>query len=111
MNSPRNPKEQIADAVIDRFVSQHPELRQATVVTEIPPSVRWAGIIIAATMTAACSAGLLWLVATVSEVDKTLVRMDERIANWISNQDERYGDLEKRVEKIEAKMEKNDAAK
>jgi hypothetical protein len=101
-----NPKEQIADAVLDRFVSQHPELRQATIVTEIPPSLRWAGIIMGAVMTAAATAGLFWLVATVSEMQVTLARMDERIGNWISTQDQRYADLEARIEKLETKMEK-----
>lgn len=101
-----NQKEQIADLVIDRFVSQHPELRQNTIVTEIPPTIRWAGIIIGGVMTAAVSAGLFWLVATVSDMQVTLARMDERMASWTSTQDTRYEDLKKRVDKIEEKMEK-----
>lgn len=99
-------KEQIADAVIERFVSQHPELRQATVVTEIPPTIRWAGLIIGGVMTAAVTAGLFWLVATVNDMQVTLARMDERIGHWISSQDDRYRALEKRVEKLEKRDEK-----
>lgn len=101
-----NAKEQIADAVIERFVSQHPELRQATIVTEIPPTLRWAGVIMGAIMTAVATAGLFWLASTVNEMQITLGRMDERIGNWIKVQDQRYVDLENRIEKLEDKMEK-----
>lgn len=100
--------DQIAEAVIKRFVSQHPELRQNTVVTEIPPTIRWAGIIIGGVMTAAATAGLFWLVATVSEMQVTLARMDERIAGWDSKQENRYLDIEKRVTKLETRMEAKD---
>lgn len=98
-------KEQIADAVIERFVSQHPELRQAAVVTEIPPTIRWAGIIISGVMVASVTAGLFWLVATVSAMQVTLARMDERIGGWISAQKDQYEALEKRVEKLEKRSE------
>jgi hypothetical protein len=104
-------KEHIADAVIERFVSQHPELRQGAIVTEIPPTIRWAGVIIAGVMTAAVSAGLFWLASTVNTMQVTLARMDERIGNWISTQDAKYTDLEERVDRIEAKLENRDAPK
>lgn len=103
----RNPQsqpettEEIADTVIQRFVSQHPELRQGTVVTEIPATIRWAGIIIGGTMTAAATAGLFWIVTSVNEMQVTLARMDERIGGWISMQENRYVDLERRVSNLE----------
>ena len=102
---PVDAKIQIADAVLERFVSQHPELRQAAIVTEIPPTIRWAGIILGGVMTAAVTAGLFWLVATVSDMQVTLARLDERIANWNSTQQTRYTDLDNRVKKIEEKMD------
>lgn len=98
-------KEQIADAVIERFVSQHPELRQATVVTEIPPPLKWAGIIGGAVMTAAATAGLFWIVSSVNSMQVTLARMDERMAAYTSTQETRYVDLERRVTKIENRNE------
>lgn len=103
---PENAKEQIADAVIERFVSQHPELRQGTIVTEIPPTVRWAGIIIGGVMTAAVTAGLFWLVATVSAMQVTLARMDERMANWISMQDSKYLELKAQDEKLDMRIKR-----
>jgi hypothetical protein len=93
--------EEIADKVIQRFTSQHPELRQGTVVTEIPPTIRWAGIILGGTMTAAATAGLFWIVTSVNEMQVTLARMDERIGGWISMQETRYVDLERRISNLE----------
>ena len=108
MTNTNNQKEQIADAVIERFVSQHPELRQGTIVTEIPPPLKWAGIIGGAVMTAAATAGLFWLVASVSAMQVTLARMDERIASYTSMQETRYVDLERRVTKIENRNDQRD---
>ncbi|MBA4164341.1 MAG: hypothetical protein C0510_06875 [Erythrobacter sp.] len=87
---------------ISAFVSQHSELRQAAVVTEIPPPLKWASIIVGGIMTAATTAGFIWLVATVNEMQLTLARMDERIGAWQTMQDARYIELEKRMSKIEA---------
>jgi len=104
-------KEHIAEAVIERFVSQHPELRQGAVVTEIPPTLKWAGIIVGGVMTAAVTAGLFWLASTVNTMQVTLARMDERIGNWISTQDAKYNDLEERVDRLEEKSENRNAPK
>lgn len=111
MTEPRNRtrpegQQKVIEAAIDAFVSRHPELRQATVVTEIPPPLRWAGVIVGAIMTAVATAGLFWLASTVNEMQVTLGRMDERIGAWISSQDQRYADLEARIEKLENKVEK-----
>lgn len=106
MSEDQSPKEQIADAVIERFVSQHPELRQATIVTEIPSPLRWAGVIMGGVMTAVATAGLFWLASTVNQMQVTLGRMDERMGNWISTQGEKYSDLESRVRRLEDQTEK-----
>lgn len=54
-------------------------------------------------MTTAATAGLFWLVTTVSQMQVTLARMDERMASWNSSQESRYVDLERRVSKLEEK--------
>lgn len=100
----------IIEDAIASFVSQHPELRQAAVVTEIPSPLKWASIIIGGIMTAATTAGFIWLVATVNEMQLTLARMDERIGAWQAMQDTRYIELEKRMTKIEDSKDKTDAA-
>lgn len=116
MPAARNPSEaqkdrQLIENAIESFVSQHPELRQATVVTEIPPPLKWASIIVGGIMTAATTAGFIWLVATVNEMQLTLARMDERIGAWQAMQATRYIELEKRMSKIEDNKDKAHAAK
>ena len=100
-------EEQIADVALGRFVSRHPELRQNTIVTEIPTSIRWLGVIIGAVMTALIIAGAQSLVTSSSEMQVTLARLDERIGSWIRTQDDRYAALDRRVERLE-QQEKED---
>lgn len=94
-------REAIADLVIERFVSQHPELRQASVVSEIPAPLRWAAIIMGAVMTASISAGFVWMVKSVNDMQLTLARMDERMESLVKAQDNRYQILERRVDRLE----------
>ncbi len=88
--------EQVAEAVILKFTSEHPESRPA----EIPAPLRWAAGIIAALFTAGVASGMFWLVSTVSDMQVTLARMDERIANG-AVKDSRFEDLDRRVTKLE----------
>jgi len=92
--------EQVAEATITRFVSQHPELRQATVTAEIPSPLKWAGAIIAGLFTAGTATLAFWLVSTVSEMQVTLARMDERMASG-TVRDSRVDGIEARVRQLE----------
>lgn len=94
--------EQIADTAIVRFVNQHPEVRRGTVVAEIPPPLKWAAIIASAVLTVSASAGLIWMVTSVSEMSVTLARMDERMGGYIDAQAARMTQLETRVENLES---------
>lgn len=89
--------EQIADATIIRFSAAHPELRKA----EIPAPLKWAGGIIAALFTAGIATLAFWLVTTVSSMQVTLARMDERQSLQTNAQDTRYNELDRRVSKLE----------
>lgn len=93
--------ETIADAAINKFVSQHPELRQNSVVAEIPAPLKWAAIITSAVITMAASGGVVWLVSSVSEMSVTLARMDERMANYTDAQSVRMDQVEARVDNLE----------
>lgn len=86
--------EQIAEAVITRFTQQHPELRKA----EIPAPLKWAGGIIAALFTAGVAAMAMWLVSSVSNMQVTLARIDERSVN----RDAQYSDIDERVRQLES---------
>ena len=84
------------------FASQHPELRQASVTTEIPAPLKWASVIIAGLFTAGTATLAFWLVSTVSLMQVTLARMDERLANQTVVQSEQLKDISGRVTALES---------
>ena len=86
--------EQIAESVITRFTQQHPEFRKA----EIPAPLKWAGAIVASLFTAGIAGMALWLVSSVSNMQVTLARIDERSVN----RDAQYSELDERVRRLEA---------
>jgi len=88
--------EQVADAAITRFAAEHPELRKA----EIPPPLKWAGMVVASLFTAGTATLAFWLISTVNEMQVTLARMDERMASG-TVKDARFDDLERRVANLE----------
>lgn len=93
--------DQVADAAIAKFVDNHPEVRRGTVVTEMPPPLKWAALIASAVLTVSASAGLIWMVTSVSEMSVTLARMDERMGGYIDAQAARMTEIERRVDTLE----------
>ena len=91
-----------ASIAISEFASQHPELRQASATTEIPAPLKWASIIIAGLFTAGTATLAFWLVSTVSLMQVTLARMDERLANQTVVQSEQLKDISGRVTALES---------
>jgi len=86
--------EQVAEAVITKFVAEHP-LR-----TEIPAPLKWMGAIAAMVFTGGTLALIVWLVSSVSQMQVTLARMDERMASG-SVKDSRFEELDRRVTTLE----------
>lgn len=93
--------DQVADAAIAKFAETHPEVRRGTVVTEMPPPLKWAALIASSVLTVSASAGIIWMVATVSEMSVTLARMDERMGGYIDAQAARMTEIERRVGRLE----------
>lgn len=91
-----------ATVAISKFAAQHPELRRGTVVSEIPAPLKWAAIIASAVLTVSASAGLIWMVTSVSAMSVTLARMDERLGGYIDAQAARMTQLENRVDQLES---------
>lgn len=54
-------------------------------VAEIPAPLKWAAIIASGVLATAASAGLIWMVTSVSEMSVTLARMDERMGGYIES--------------------------
>lgn len=66
--------EQVAEAAITKFTQLHPEVSKA----EIPAPLKWAGGILAAVATACTVAMAIWVVSTLSGLQQTVTRIDER---------------------------------
>lgn len=84
-----------ASAAIRDFVTQHPHFAPAAPKATIPPSVKWAGIVISALLTTGISGACFWVVSTLNDLQLTVTRIDER-----QQQDDskaRISALEKRV--------------
>ncbi len=92
--------EQVAEAAIDLYTRRHPEI----ITPQIPAPLKWAGGIIAALFTASVAAMAMWLVTSVSEMQVTLARMDERMANSSVNSTARLDAHEVRLGALEAAM-------
>ncbi len=91
--------EQVAEAVIVKYDAAHPRPKEP----EIPGPLKWAAGIIAAVFAAGITAGVFWIVTSISEMQVTLARMDERMASG-SIKDGRVDELERRVTAIELKL-------
>lgn len=89
--------EQVAEAAFYKFEREHPVKTEAT----IPAPLKWAAAIVAGLFTAGTATLVFWLVSSVSEMQVTLARMDERIASGMVK-DARFEDLDRRVTKLEA---------
>jgi len=68
---------------------------------EAPPLVKWVVGAVSALGLAAIIGGGSWLVSSVSEMQVTLARMDERMASG-SVKDARVDDLDRRVRQLES---------
>lgn len=90
---------QIADAAIVRYATQHP----TSIKADVPPPIKWAAGILAALFTFGIGAMAVWLVTSVSSMQVTLARMDERQQLQADGQGTRFADLERRVTNLEAK--------
>lgn len=90
--------EQVAEAAVTRFASEYPMVAPKA---EVPPPLKWAATIIAGLFTMASGAMALWLVTTVNEMQVTLARMDERMANQSEQGGRAVEELDRRVTRLE----------
>lgn len=88
--------EQVAEAAIVKFAAEHPEFRKA----QVPEMLKWAGGVVGALLTASIMALAFWIVTSISEMQTTLIRLDERIGSG-AVKDARFDDLERRVTSLE----------
>lgn len=96
--------QQVADAsaqeAVKRFVELNPNFAQPK--AEIPASLKLAGGVTAAVLTTGVVALVVWLVSSVSAMQVTLARVDERMMNKDGAAETRFAAVEARVTKLEA---------
>lgn len=73
-------------------------------VAEIPAPLRWAGMLAGAVITAVATAAGIWVISTISDVQLTVTRIDERIERGAELQKERFDDMERRINAIEERL-------
>lgn len=83
----------LADRMADKFQLKSKE-------AEIPAPLKWAGAIMAGLFTAGTATLVFWLVSSVSEMQVTLARMDERMASG-TVKDARFDEIDRRVTTLE----------
>jgi len=91
--------EQIAESAVRKFALNHPEISH--VKAEIPAPLKWAAAIISGLFTVGIAGVAFWLVTSVSSVQVTLARMDERQIQQSSNQEAWKADVIRRLGKLE----------
>ena len=93
--------EQVAEAVITRYHAMHPELSKQPEPV-LPPPLKWAASIIAALFTAATIGMAFWMVTTLSALQETVTRIDERQKLSDPAQEKRDEDQDRRISVLEA---------
>lgn len=91
--------ERIAQSAVSKFADAHPEIGH--IKAEIPSPLKWAAGVIAALFTMGIAGMAFWLVSSVSAVQVTLARMDERQIQQSSNQEAWKTDISRRLDKLE----------
>lgn len=89
--------EQVAEATIIKFSQTHPETQKM----DIPAPLKWAGAIVAALMTAGVIGIAGWLVTSVSGMQETLARMDERTRISAEQQTKQTEEVQRRLTRLE----------
>lgn len=91
--------EQIAEAVIVKYATEHPSPPPKP---EIPPSLKLAGAVITAFLTAAVIGIGFWIVTTLSEMQVTVARIDERQQSSSGDTTGKFQEIDRRISNLES---------
>jgi len=90
--------EQIAEAAIIKISAQHKLPSQEP---ELPAPLKWAGALVVAVATACAVAMAIWMVTTLSDLQQTVTRIDERQKLSGDTVTKRLDDLDGRITRVE----------
>jgi hypothetical protein len=68
---------------------------------EMPPPLKWAAAIVSAVFAAAAVAMCIWVVSTLSDLQQTVTRIDERQLNTVNATGQRLDKIEERLIRLE----------
>lgn len=92
--------------IVDQIMEAAAERKDPPVVkSEIPTPLKWAGGIIAGLMTVGSAGLLFWMIASISEMQLTLARMDERQSMNAANWEAKFSSLDERMARLEKQQE------
>ena len=91
--------EQLAEAFIKRFDREHPP---APPESRVPAPLKWAAGIISSLASLGVGGMCIWGVTTLSSLQQTVTRIDERQQLSGDRSDDRFGELDRRIGQLEA---------
>jgi hypothetical protein len=94
-----------AKMAVEEFVHEHPELTAPK--PDIPGPLKWAAGIISALLAMGVGGTVVWLMTTVNEMQVTIARIDERMANQTTAQGGQYEEINRRLTRLEALAAEN----
>ncbi len=92
--------DQVALAAVKKYAQENPPPR---VKAEIPPVLKLAGGLISALLTTGIAAMCLWVVSTLSALQQTVTRIDERQQNTGTTITQRLDKMDDRLTRLETK--------
>jgi hypothetical protein len=100
--------DQVAEAAILKFTSEHPVIAKELPDAKVPAPLKWAGVIVAGIMSVGSAGMLFWMISSISQMQLTLARMDERQSSNTTNWEAKFRGLDERMGRLEAQKEKRD---
>ena len=93
--------EQVVEATIIKIKTETPVAPAPREHTELPPPLKWAATIIAGLFTAGIATLAFWIVSTLSEMQVTVARIDERQQLQAGDIDGKFQEHDRRITTLE----------
>jgi hypothetical protein len=97
--------QQVAKAAIAEFDAEHPRREVELPDAKVPAPLKWAGVIVAGIMSVGSAGLLFWMISSISQMQLTLARMDERQSMNTTNWEAKFRGLDDRLGRLESQRE------
>lgn len=93
-------------AQLRKILEQLREVDHPSPEAKVPSPLKWAGGIVAGIMSVGSAGLLFWMISSISQMQLTLARMDERQSMNATNWEAKFRGLDERLARLEARKEK-----